>query len=146
MLPEANHAKGEDIHRQGDQAGRISEEQKWQLDTSILESHSTLRISLSLDIILPLFLSKIVLVLLKMGFPDGLMIKNPPANAGDPGDGGLIPGSGRFPGGGNGNPPTPVLLSGKFHGQKRLAGYSPWVYTDSDTTEQLSTHSTAENT
>ena len=32
------------------------------------------------------------------------MIKNLPANAGDTGDVGLIPGSGRFPGGGNGNP------------------------------------------
>ena len=32
------------------------------------------------------------------------MVKNPPANAGDSGDAGLIPGSGRFPGGGNGNP------------------------------------------
>ena len=29
------------------------------------------------------------------------MVKNPPANAGDAGS---IPGSGRFPGGGNGNP------------------------------------------
>ena len=63
MLPEANHTKGEEIHRQGGQAGRISEEQKWHLDTSILESHSTLWISLSWDIILPLFLSEIVLVL-----------------------------------------------------------------------------------
>ena len=32
------------------------------------------------------------------------MVKNLPANAGDPGDVGLIPGSGRFLGGGNGNP------------------------------------------
>ena len=32
------------------------------------------------------------------------MVKNPPANAGDIRDGGLIPGSGRSPGGGNGNP------------------------------------------
>ena len=32
------------------------------------------------------------------------MVKNPPADAGDPGDVGLIPGSGRSPGGGNGNP------------------------------------------
>ena len=35
-----------------------------------------------------------------MGFPGGSMAKNPPANAGDAG---LIPGSGRSPGGGNGN-------------------------------------------
>ena len=32
------------------------------------------------------------------------MVKNPLANKGDAGDMGLIPGSGRFPGEGNGNP------------------------------------------
>ena len=32
------------------------------------------------------------------------MVKNPPVNAGDARDMGLIPGSGRFPGGGHGNP------------------------------------------
>ena len=32
------------------------------------------------------------------------MVKNPPANAGDIRDMGLIPGSGRLPGGGHGNP------------------------------------------
>ena len=31
------------------------------------------------------------------------LVKNPPANAGDTRDVGLIPGSGRSPGGGNGN-------------------------------------------
>ena len=30
------------------------------------------------------------------------MVKNPPASVGDAGDMGLIPGSERFPGGGNG--------------------------------------------
>ena len=33
-----------------------------------------------------------------------LEVKNPPANAGDKGDVGSIPGSGRSPGGGHGNP------------------------------------------
>ena len=33
-----------------------------------------------------------------------LVVKNLPANAGDPRDVGSIPGSERFPGGGNGNP------------------------------------------
>ena len=33
-----------------------------------------------------------------------LVVKNPPANAGDTRDAGLIPGSGRSPGGGHGNP------------------------------------------
>ena len=32
------------------------------------------------------------------------MVKNPPANAGDTRDIGMIPGSGRSPGGGNSNP------------------------------------------
>ena len=34
-------------------------------------------------------------------FPDRSVVKNPPVNAGDTG---LIPGSGRSPGEGNGNP------------------------------------------
>ena len=34
-----------------------------------------------------------------------LVVKNPPANAGDIRDAGLIPGLGRFLGEGNGNPP-----------------------------------------
>ena len=37
-----------------------------------------------------------------MGFPDGSVVKNPPASAGDTGS---IPGSGRFPGVGNGRSP-----------------------------------------
>ena len=32
------------------------------------------------------------------------MVKNPPANAGDMRDAGSIPGLGRYPGGGQGNP------------------------------------------
>ena len=36
-----------------------------------------------------------------VGFPGASVVENPPANAGDAG---LIPGSGRSPGEGNGNP------------------------------------------
>jgi len=32
-------------------------------------------------------------------------------------------------------PPTPVFLSGEFHGQRSLAVYSPWVHKELDTTE-----------
>ena len=39
-----------------------------------------------------------------MGFPGGSVVKNLPANAGDARDKGLIPGSGRSPGEGTGNP------------------------------------------
>ena len=38
------------------------------------------------------------------GFPGGTSGKEPPASAGDMRDIGLIPGSGRSPGGGHGNP------------------------------------------
>ena len=33
----------------------------------------------------------------------------------------------------------PVLFTGQFHGQKSLAGYSPWSCKESATIEQLST-------
>ena len=48
--------------------------------------------------------------------------ENPPANAGDPGS---IPGPGRSPGEGNGNPLQYSCL-GKSHGHRSLVGYSPW--------------------
>ena len=39
-----------------------------------------------------------------MGYPGGARVKDPPANAGDIRDMGLIPGLGRCPGEGHGNP------------------------------------------
>ena len=63
---------------------------------------------------------KISKVDIKSGFLSGTEVKRPPANAGDEGS---IPGSGRSPGEGNGNP---LQYSGKPHGQRSLAGYSPW--------------------
>ena len=53
-----------------------------------------------------------------------LVVKNPPANAGDPRDMGSIPGLGRSPGVGNGNTLQYSCLE-KFHGQRSLVGYSP---------------------
>ena len=32
---------------------------------------------------------------------------------------------------------TPVLWPAEYHGQRSLAGYSPWGHEESDTTEQL---------
>ena len=46
--------------------------------------------------------------------PGGSVVKNLPANAGDTGDVGLIPGSGRYPGEGNGNP-LQYFCHGKSH-------------------------------
>ena len=61
-----------------------------------------------------------------------LVVKNPPANAGDIRDAGSwvrkIPWRGKWQ-------PTPVFLLGKSHGQRSLVGYSPWGRSESDTTE-----------
>ena len=40
---------------------------------------------------------------------------------------------------------TPVVLPGKFHGQRSLSDYSPQGLQESDTTEQLSTHTQIES-
>ena len=67
------------------------------------------------------------------------MIKNLPANAGDIRDMGSIPGLGRFPGGGHGNPLQYSCLENP-HGQRSLqTTYSPWGRKELDTTERLST-------
>ena len=60
-----------------------------------------------------------------------LVLKNPAANAGDEG---LIPGSGRSPGEGNGNSLQYSCL-GKSHGQRRLVDYSLWGHKESHSTE-----------
>ena len=70
-----------------------------------------------------------------MGFPGGSDGKESTCNAGDLG---LIPGSGRSPGGGHGNPLQYTRLENP-HGQRSLAGYSPWDRKESNTTEGLST-------
>ena len=62
------------------------------------------------------------------------MVENPTASAGDTRDAGLMPRSRRVPGVGNGNL-FPVFLPEKFHGQRSLAGYSPWGCKELDTAE-----------
>ena len=66
-------------------------------------------------------------------FPCSSVGKDFACSAGDPGS---IPGLGRSPGEGNGQP-TPVSLPGKSHGQKSLVGCSPWGCKESGTTERL---------
>ena len=80
------------------------------------------------------------------GFTGGSVVKNLPANAGNTslilgpdfpggsegkastcnvGDLGSIPGLGRCPGGGHGNP-LQYSCPENYHGQRSLEGYSPW--------------------
>ena len=70
-----------------------------------------------------------------LGFPGGSDGKESACHAGDLGS---IPGLGRSPGGGHGNSLQYSSLENP-HGQRSLAGYSPWSCKESDTTVQLST-------
>ena len=69
-----------------------------------------------------------------MGFPGGSDGKEPTCSAGDLGS---IPGLGRSPGGGHGNPLQYSCLENP-HGQRSLEGYSPQGVKESDTAERLS--------
>ena len=68
-----------------------------------------------------------------MGFPGGSDGKESACDARDLGS---IPGLGRFPGEGNGNLLQFFWLENP-HGQRSLAGYSPWSHKELDTTEEL---------
>ena len=68
-----------------------------------------------------------------VGFPGGSAGKESTCSAGDLSS---IPGSGRSPGGGHGNPLHYSCLDNP-HGQRSLAGFSPWGHKESDTTERL---------
>ena len=87
------------------------------------------------------------------------MVKNPPVNAGDVKDAGLIPGSRTSPGKGNGNSLqygqrnldpwvtkipwerkwqlTIVFFPGESHEQRSLVGYGPQGCKELDTTEAI---------
>ena len=62
------------------------------------------------------------------------MVKNLPANAGDTGDTGSIPRSGRSPGEGNGNPLQYSCLENPMDRGGWWATYSPWVSKESSKT------------
>ena len=65
-----------------------------------------------------------------------LVVKNAPDNAGHPRDADLIPGWGRSPGKGHGNPLQYSCLE-NHHGQRTLAGYSPYGGKESDMMEVI---------
>ena len=71
-----------------------------------------------------------------------LMVKNPPANAGDIRDADLIPGFGRSPGRAHVSPHQYSCLENS-KGQRSLVGYSPWGRKEShmvEETEHAHTH------
>ena len=68
-----------------------------------------------------------------LGLLSGATDTNPPTNAGDTRDAGLIPGWGRSPGGGNGNP-LQYSCQGNFMDKKSPESYRPWGSKESDIT------------
>jgi len=76
--------------------------------------------------------SKILLRLLLVASLVAQMVKHPPAmqETWVPSWVGKIPWRRKWQ-------PTQVSLPGKAHGQRSLAGYSPWDHKESDTTEKL---------
>ena len=82
-----------------------------------------------------------LLIIGYLGFPGSSDGKE---SAGNVGDLGSIPGLGRFPGEGHGNPLQYSCLESP-HGQRSLARYCPQGHKESDTTQRLSTalHSTS---
>ena len=73
------------------------------------------------------------LIYIFKGFPGGTVVKNPPANAGDARDTGSIPGLGRSPGGGPGNPLQYSCLENSM--DRGEVGYSLRGLRESDMTE-----------
>ena len=62
------------------------------------------------------------------------MVKNPPASTGGVKRPGFGPWVGKLPWRRK-RQPTPAFLPGESHGQRSLAGHSPWGRKESDTTE-----------
>ena len=105
-----------------------------------LPSHS--RISGSRWVITPSWLSQLwrsflyISMYFCMDFPHSSVAKESACNSGDLGS---IPGLGRCPGEGSGNP-LPSSWPGKSRGPRSLVGYSPWGCKELDTTKQLDFH------
>ena len=66
-----------------------------------------------------------------LGFPGGSGVKNPPANAGDSGDAGLIPGVKKLPWRRKWQP-TPVFLPEESHDREDPGGLQPWGHPNLD--------------
>ena len=79
------------------------------------------------------------------GFPSDSVGKESTCHAGHTGDAALIPGWERSPGEGNGNQLQYSCLE-NLHGQRNLAGCSPWGHKELDMTKQLITHTTVVKT
>ena len=73
------------------------------------------------------------------GFPGGASVKEPICQYRRPKRRGFDPWLGKIPWWRTWQP-TPVLLPGESHGQRSLAGYSPWGCAESDKTEATHTH------
>ena len=83
---------------------------------------------------LPMLQSSLCTSRITRAFQATLAVKKSPVSTGDVRDVGSIPGWGRSPGGGHGNPLQYSCLENP-HGQRSLAGCSPWGRKELDMTE-----------
>ena len=70
---------------------------------------------------------------IQRGFPGGASGEEPACQCRRPKRCGFDPWAGKIPWRRKWQP-APIFLPGEFHGQRTLAGYSPWGHTESDTT------------
>ena len=78
------------------------------------------------------------IITLKIGFPKYLIVKESTCQCRRHRRGRFNPWSQRSPGGGHGKPLQYSFLENP-HGQRSLAGHSPWDHKESDTTEYIRT-------
>ena len=136
----------------------VTEHQLWvpvsyiKLPLAVYFTYSNVYVSVLLSQIVPLSLSPAIFFLLCLlqGFPDAVVTKNLPANAGDLRHG-FNPWVGKIPWR-RAWQPTPVFLPGESYAQRSLMDYSPWGLKESDismhtrkkcVSQQLRSHSGA---
>ena len=88
-----------------------------------------------MSLFIPFTSFSFVVIVINGGFPAGAVVMNMAANAGNAGDTGSIPESGRSPGVGNGNPLQYSCLENSMDGGAWQATYNPCSHKETDMTE-----------
>ena len=135
MIPRSGRSSGEG---NGDPLrysclGNPMDRGAWQVTVHRVEKESDMNLNHTFKTLIP-FIKILQPEPRNQASQEALVVKNPPAKAGDMRDTGSIPGSGRSPGGGHG---SPLQNSSLEHPMDRgdWWAYSPWGCKELDTTE-----------